>query len=142
MFGIEIIADGLVIKIFVPVNMHGAGNMSGVIQRDIFVALNDADLGIIQMLDDPSRIYQCFGVGVLAIVHSLILFEVLGLMFQNSPEHMFSSYRHVPIPSAGNRSVLDRSFTVLRGREYGIVFPLGRFEASLLVPVIPETSRD
>jgi hypothetical protein len=55
MFGIEIIANGLIIKIFVPVNVHGAGNMPGVIKRDIFVALNDADLGIVQMLDDPFR---------------------------------------------------------------------------------------
>ena len=81
MFGIEIIANGLVIKIFVPVNVHGAGNMPGVIQRDIFVALNDADLGIVQMLGDPSRIYQCLGVGVVVSAHSLILFEVLGLLF-------------------------------------------------------------
>ena len=48
MFGIEIIANCLVIKIFVPVNVHGAGNMPGVIQREIFVVLNDADLGIVQ----------------------------------------------------------------------------------------------
>ena len=107
--------------------------MPGVVQRDIFVALNDADLGIVQMLDDPSRIYQCFGVGVFAVVHSLILFEMLGLMFPNSREHMFSSCRHVPTPSAGNRSALDRSFAVLRGREYGIVFPLGRFDGAISV---------
>ena len=32
MFGIEIVANGLIMKIFVPVNVDGAGNMPGVIQ--------------------------------------------------------------------------------------------------------------
>ena len=78
MFGIEIIANCLIIKIFVPVNVHGAGNMSGVIQQHVFVALNYADIWIVQMLGDPIRIYQCFGVGVfpVASAYSLIPFGV------------------------------------------------------------------
>ena len=71
MFGIEIIANSLVIKIFVPVNMDRAGNMPGVIQQHVFVALNYADIWIVQMLDDPIGIYQYLGVGVLAIASGI-----------------------------------------------------------------------
>jgi hypothetical protein len=40
------------------------------------VILGDAPAVLVQ-LGDPSRIYQRFGVGVLASAHSLILFKVL-----------------------------------------------------------------
>jgi hypothetical protein len=87
MFGIEIIANCLIIKIFVPVNVHGAGNMAGIIKQYVFVALNNTDIGIVQMLGDPIRIYQCFWVGVFAVADILILCGAHSLFLCNSIEN-------------------------------------------------------
>ncbi len=62
--GADIVAEDLVIEILTPVDMHRAGNVAGVIQQHILIALDDADIGIVKMLGQPLRADQGLRVGV------------------------------------------------------------------------------
>ena len=64
LFFANVVAHGRVIEIDMPVDLDGAGNVAGVVEQNILVALHEADIGILEMVRHPSGADQDFRVGV------------------------------------------------------------------------------
>src|SRR5213080_3535440 len=53
-----------------PIDVHGAGNMPGVVKEDVFVRLDDSDALILEMLLEPIGFHQSFRMRVLRRMRS------------------------------------------------------------------------
>ena len=51
--GVDVVANELVLEVALPVDPDGAGNVAQVVEQEILVALDDADLGVLQVVCDP-----------------------------------------------------------------------------------------
>ncbi len=67
--GRDVVAHGLVLKVGAPVDVHGAGDVAGGVKKDVLVALDDADGGVVEMLGDPFRGHESLGMCVVGIGH-------------------------------------------------------------------------
>ena len=62
--GVDVIAHGLVLQILAPVDVHRAGDVAGIVEQHVFIALDDAQAGILEVLGEPGGAHQHFGVGI------------------------------------------------------------------------------
>ena len=62
--GVDVVANELVLQVALPVDPDGAGDVGQVVEQDVFVALDDADLGILQVVLDPIGRDQDFRMSV------------------------------------------------------------------------------
>ena len=69
---VDVVADDLVLQVALPVDPHGSGDMPQVVEQQVFVALDDADLGVLQVILDPVGRDQGFGMGV-GFSHGILL---------------------------------------------------------------------
>ena len=61
---VDVVAVQLILQVGVPVDPHGAGDVSLLIEQNVFVRFDDADVRIVFVLVDPSGADQDFGMGV------------------------------------------------------------------------------
>ena len=64
-----VVTDGLVLQVTAPVDVHGAGKMPGIVEKDVLVAFHDADRRILQMCGDPVGRNEGLGMCVVFLVH-------------------------------------------------------------------------
>ena len=55
---------GLILQVGVPVDLHRAGDVTLLIEQNVFVRFDDADIRILPMLVDPGGADQNFGMGI------------------------------------------------------------------------------
>ncbi len=65
LFGLEVVADGLVVEVGTPVDVDGTRDVTGGIEEDVFVAFDDANGGVCEVVGEPLGGDEGFGVGVL-----------------------------------------------------------------------------
>ena len=80
--GRDVVALHGIIEVRAPVDMNGIRNMTGGIEQDVFVALDDAYVRVIEMLGEPGGFDETFGAGVCA--HGEELFDFLFSSFVSS----------------------------------------------------------
>ena len=62
--GVDVVADELVLEVPLPVDLDGAGDVAHVVEQDVLVALDDPDLGVVEVLLDPVGRDEDFGVSI------------------------------------------------------------------------------
>ena len=53
--GVDVVANQLVLQVALPVDHDRAGDVALAVEQEIFVALDDADLGVFQVVLRPNR---------------------------------------------------------------------------------------
>ena len=64
LLGVDIVADDLVLQVSLPVDPDRAGDVAHVVEQHVLVALDDPDLGVLQVFLDPVGRDQDLGVSV------------------------------------------------------------------------------
>ena len=64
LLGVDVVAEQLVLEVPLPVDPDGAGDVGQVVEQYVFVALDDADFRILQVVFDPIGRDQHFRVNV------------------------------------------------------------------------------
>ena len=63
----DVVANHRVLQIGPPIDVDRAGNMPGIIEQDVFVRLDDANVVIVEMFFEPIGIHQCLGMRVVGL---------------------------------------------------------------------------
>ncbi len=61
----DVVAHDGVVEIGVPVDLHGTGNVAGLVEQHVFVGLDDDEAGFTEVLGEPLGGDETLGMGVL-----------------------------------------------------------------------------
>ena len=61
---IDVIADQTVLEIGAPIDVDRAGDVAGIVEEDVLVRLDDAEVGIIYVFCEPGSFHERLGMGI------------------------------------------------------------------------------
>jgi hypothetical protein len=65
LLAVQVVAHDRVVELGVPVDLHGAGDVAGLVEEDVFVGFDDDETGLPEVFGEPVGGDETLGMGVL-----------------------------------------------------------------------------